>query len=259
VPDGVPGGAGHAGADSLRYWVQNSLDLTKPIQITATSSNEGHADKAPYNLSLSQRRGDVAKQIAQSVAGAPVPSVTATGQTADTSSNPEDRSAVIAGIGKSTPAFSLTGTIDRAAAPAPAPTPAPTTPPAPPGPPANSKPTELRRLSFRVRLERNVPVLMEVSGEIDFETQSEAALRSASGQSGSLDLHPTAAATKNPNPADGIVDFTLNVTWDPATRDLTETITLGAAPADIDGLVRMTNPAPYGTLKNILGSVLIFL
>ena len=38
----------------------------------------------------------------------------------------------------------------------------------------------------------------------------------------------------------------------------TETITLGAAPADIDGLVRMTNPPPYSTLKNILGSVLIF-
>ena len=194
----------------------------------------------------------------QGVAGAPVPSVAASGQTADTSSNPEDRSAVIAGTGKSTPAYSLTGKIDRAATPAPAPTPAPTTPPAPPGPPTNSKPTELRRISFRVRLERNVPVLMEVSGEIDFETQSETALRNASGQSGSLDLHPTAAATKNPNPADGIVDFTVNVTWDPATHDLTETITLGAAPADIDGLVRMTNPPPYSTLKNILGSVLIF-
>ena len=258
VPAGVTGGGGHVGGDALHYWVQNALDLTKPIQISASASNEGHADKGPYNLTLSQRRGDVAKQIVQSVAGAPAPTVTATGQTADPSSNPQDRVAVIHGTGKGGSAFTLTGNIDRAATPAPAPAPVPKTPPAPPGPPTNSKPAVLRRLSFRVRLERNVPVLMEVSGEIDFETETEKSLRNASGQSGSLGLQPTAAATKNPNPADGIVDFTLNVTWDPATHDLTETITLGAAPADIDGLVRMTNPEPYSTLKNILGSVLIF-
>jgi hypothetical protein len=258
VPDGVTGGAGHIGGDALRYWVENALDLSQPIQITASASNEGHVDKGPYNLTLSQRRGDVAQQIVQSAPGAPAPTVAATGQTTDTSSNPQDRVAVIHGTGKSASAYTLTGNIDRAATPAPAPVPAPTTPPAPPGPPTNSKPAVLRRLSFRVRLERNVPVLMEVSGEVDFETETEKSLRSASGQTGSLGLQPTTAATKNPNPADGTVDFTLNVTWDPATHDLTETITLGAAPADIDGLLRMTNPAPFNTLKNILGSVMIF-
>jgi len=258
VPAGVPGGSGHVGGDALRYWVENALDLTHPIQITATASNEDHPDKGPYNQSLSQRRGDVAKQIVQSVAGAPAPTVAATGQTADTSSNPQDRSAVIQGTGKGSAGFTLTGNLDRAATTVPAPVPPPTTPPPPPGPPTNSKPAVLRRISFRVRLERNVPVLIEVSGEIDFETETEKSLRNASGQSGSLNLQPTSAATKKPNPADGTVDFTLNVTWDPATHDLTETLTLGAAPADIDGLVRMTNPAPYNTLKNILGSVLVF-
>src|SRR5262249_44906459 len=76
-------------------------------------------------------------------------------------------------------------------------------------------------------------------------------------KSGTLDMKRTVAATKNPNAADGIVDFTLNVTYDTATHDLTETITLGAAPADLDGLLEMENPEPYSELKNMLGAVML--
>ena len=69
-----------------------------------------------------------------------------------------------------------------------------------------------------------MPVMVELSGEIDFETKMEDSLRGASGQSGSLDLtRQTAAASANPNPADGIVDFTLNITRDLATAIWTET------------------------------------
>jgi hypothetical protein len=258
VPDGVPEGAGHTGADALKFWAQNALDLTQPITITASASNEGHDDKDDFNQHLSERRGDVAKQIIQQLAGAPTPTVNAIGQTSDTSSNPADRVAIVHGTANTSAAFTLTGNLTRDANPAPKPAPAPTSPPAPPGPPSNSKPPSIRRISIRVRLERNTPVLLELSGEIDFQTETEKKLRDSSGQSGSLDLQPTSAATKNPNPADGMVDFTLNVTYDPATHDVTETLTIGAAPADIDGLLRMNNPQPYSRLKNILGAVLIF-
>src|SRR6185312_6519126 len=97
VPAGVPGGEGHTGADALRYWAANALDLSKPITITGKASNEGHTDKGPYNLSLSERRSEVAQRILAGVSGAPSPSVSSTGQTADPSSNPRDRVAVVVG------------------------------------------------------------------------------------------------------------------------------------------------------------------
>src|SRR3569623_1262948 len=243
VPAGVPGGDGHSGADALRYWAANALDLSKPISITGKASNEGHADKGPYDLGLSGRRSEIARRILAGVSGAPAPSVAALGETADTTSNPRDRVAVVTGTPKNSTAWQLSGKLQRSTTPTP---PTPTTPaaPQPPGPPTNKKPATLRRLSIRVRLERNVPVMVELSGEIDFETKMEDALRGASGQSGSLDLTQTAAASKNPTPADGVVDFTLNVTYDTATPDLTETLTIEAAPADEHALLRKTTPSP---------------
>jgi hypothetical protein len=257
VPDGVPGGESHLGADAINYFVGKALDLTKPISITASASNEGHNDVVDYNKHLSERRGDIAKQLVQA-AGAASPSVNAIGQTGNPTSDPNDRAAVIAGTPKGAQAFTLTGTLHRDANPAPVTPPPATQPPAAPGPPANPKPPVVRRISLRLRLERNVPVLIEISGELDLSKHTAGAIQSATGQSGSLDLQPTAAATKNPNPSDGLVDFTLNVTYDPATADLTETLTLGAAPADVDGLLRMTNPAPFNTFKNVFGAVLVF-
>jgi hypothetical protein len=259
VPDGVPGGEGHTGADALRFWVANALQPGSAINIHAEASNEDHDDKVPYNQSLSQRRADVAKAIIAQVPGAATPTVTATGQVGNApTSNASDRVAIITGTAKNSTAYTLTGNLTRAATPTPTPPPA-TVPPTAPGPPSNTKPTTLRRLSIRFRLEKNIPVMVEVSGEIDFETDMESSLRNASGDNTStLGLTQTPAASKNPNPADGVVDFTLNVTYDLATHDLTETLTLGAAPADIDGLLQMQNPAPYNRLKDILGSVLIF-
>lgn len=261
VPDGVPGGTGHMGADALRYWTENALNLSQPITITGKASNEGIPSKGPYNEDLSQRRGDIAHRIVAGVPGANPGPVDPQGQKNSLpDSDPADRVAIVQGTPKSSKDYKLSGTLTRDKNPVPPYIQPPNTPPAPPGPPANSKPAVLRRLSIRVRLERNIPVLVELSGEIDFETETEKRLRNASGDNtSSLDLKPTAAATKNPNPADGVVDFTINVTYDLATHDLTETLTLGAAPADIDGLLRMTNPGPpYNTLKNILGAVLVF-
>ena len=97
----------------------------------------------------------------------------------------------------------------------------------------------------------------EISGEIDFKTQIKETLANPPNppDPNDLDFSSTAAATASKNPADGIVDFSLNVTYDLETHDLTETLSLGAVPADKDGLVQVANKS---TLLNMLGSVLTF-
>ena len=133
------------------------------------------------------------------------------------------------------------------------------TPPAPPGPPSNPKPKTVRRLSVRLRLEKTTIVLAEVSGEVDFAAQMQSAVPGGSppSSSNSLGITNTPAASTVASPPNGIVDFTLNVTYDIASGDLTETLSLGAVPADINGLLQMTNPSD-STLKDILGAILIF-
>ena len=134
------------------------------------------------------------------------------------------------------------------------------TAPAPPAPPSNPKPHSLRRLSIHLRLEKNIPVLVDISGEYDFSAQAQSAVPGGSPPTGSNSLGITntpAASNSAASPPSGIVDFDLNVTYDLATGDLSETLTLGAAPADVNGLLHMDNPSD-GTLKDILGSIMIF-
>ena len=134
------------------------------------------------------------------------------------------------------------------------------TAPTPPAPPSNPKPHSLRRLSIHLRLEKNIPVLVDISGEYDFSAQAQSAVPGGSPASGSNSLGITntpAASNSASSPPSGIVDFELNVTYDLATGDLSETLTLGAVPADVNGLVHMDNPSD-GALKDILGAVMIF-
>ena len=107
---------------------------------------------------------------------------------------------------------------------------------------------------------------MELSGELDFETAVEGRLRDdtpavPAGQ-GDLELEQQPAASAGPNAQDGVVDFVLRVTNDPATHVWTEVLALGAHPDDVDGLLRMTNsrsPVDATTqLKDAFGSVLLF-
>ncbi len=133
------------------------------------------------------------------------------------------------------------------------------TPPAPPAPPSNPKPHALRRLSIQLRLEKNTVVLADISGEYDFAAQMQSAVPGGSPATGSnsLGVTNTPAATSSSSPPSGIIDFDLNVTYDLETGDLTETLTLGAVPADANGLLQMTNPSD-NMLKDILGSIMIF-
>ena len=76
----------------------------------------------------------------------------------------------------------------------------------------------------------------------------------------------TPSATGNKNAGPTVVDFLLNVTYDTATCNLTETLTLGSGPASPNGLLQMTNGTPsasgpptnFDTFKNIFGAVMIF-
>jgi hypothetical protein len=258
VPDDLSGGAGHLGGDALQYWVANALDLSQPITIAGLASNEGDPGNAQSNLLLSKRRADIAATIVGGVAGATVASHDGLGVANSATSLASDRVAKVVGTAKTIAPYKLTGTLARAASPEQKTPPAPQAPPAPPSPPANKKPGFLRRLSVRTRFEHNDPVLAEISGEVDFETSSEAALRNVTGGSDSLDLKTTPAASSKPNPGDGITDFTLTITHDKATDDYVEDLKIGAAPADIDGLLRMSNAQPFSRLKDTLGAVLMF-
>jgi hypothetical protein len=273
-PTGTPlDSTTHTGIDALAYWMTTSLDLTQNIAIEGRASYEGHPDRAPYNQALSQRRANVAQQIVTN-AGGNAPSTTATGQSvaqaANRLSDPSDRVAIVTGTSlPGQPTYTLTGTLARAASPGSGsqtpPSSGATTPPStPPAASNSSKPPSLKRLSFRVRLEKNVPVLVEISGEIDFQQQTQAALQQAPGSvpNGSLGLKNTPNATANPHAGQTVVDFTLNVTYDTATNNLTETLTLGAAPADQSGLLQMQNnpdgSGNYDTFKNIFGALMVF-
>ncbi len=274
VPDGPPGdGTTHVGGDALDYFVRNVLDLTQPIKIEGRASYEDSDPAAvPRNQALSERRTQVAEQLVHA-AGGTVGSANSTGQSvaeaAGRVNQGSDRVAEVAGTGKPGQAeYTLTGTLSRQSSPSSGaispPTPATPPPLTPPAATHSSKPPSLKRLSFRVRLEKNVPVLMEISGEIDFQQQAQGALQQAPGSvpGGALDLQHTPNATANPHAGDTIVDFTLNVTYDTATHNLVETLTLGAAPADQNGLLQMHNAADgsgsYNTFKNIFGAVLVF-
>jgi hypothetical protein len=134
------------------------------------------------------------------------------------------------------------------------------TPPTPPGPPSNPKPKTIRRLSAQLRLEQTHIVLAEISGEIAFASQMQSVVPGGSPPTAdnSLGLTATPAATKVPtSPPNGLLDFTLSVVDDRDTDTLTETLTLGAVPADLDGLYQMTNPSDNG-LKDVLGAICIF-
>ena len=136
-------------------------------------------------------------------------------------------------------------------------------------PSSSNKPPFIRKLSIHFRIRRNDPVLIEISGEVDFKSGTGYYLRelkpdfvSSYPDYNRLDVIKNPSATANPylNKNDGIVDFFLNVTYDTATRSLSETFRFGAAPGDKDGLAYITNLTSSTTiylLKNILGAELI--
>ena len=262
----------------LQAWLQDEVAprfaAGAEIQITliGRASDEGplaeNPDPARYNLALSQRRIDVVQQLLESipltegrtarvVAEHPRGDREATGFSRPDGFSPDRVVEVQIDAPPSSP-ITVTGTLVRP--------PTPDTPqrrqeiPAPsPAPPMNQPPPVFKSLGVRVKILRNTFVLGEIFGSLDFETELEQQLRNPSGDPalsrGSLDLQG-----RGPNPADGIIDYKLTITHDPATHFWVESLTLGADPDDRDGLADVRSAeGEDSTDKNIFGALLLFM
>lgn len=121
------------------------------------------------------------------------------------------------------------------------------------------RPPIFRKLGFRVRFERNKLVLGEVSGELDFRTADEEAKgfiktsdpRNNDGDDDEIKTDPAASQSGE----QGILDFKLRMSYDTATRKLTQLLALGFDKESRDGWVSKEGS---GRLANTLGSLLIF-
>lgn len=144
-----------------------------------------------------------------------------------------------------------------------------TTPPVQPvveHPPEASEPERpsiFRRIGFRARFERNDPVLLEVSGQFDFRTSAEEAAgfiqTSDSNNSGTSNIAEavTTPPTANQTGEQGVLDYRLTISYDTATRRLTELLALGFDQQNRDGWVNIDSFNP-GRLANTIGSLLVF-
>lgn len=258
-----------AGADALREWATNTVvSSPKAVDVSAFASFERDENEA-RDQGLSERRMEIAQAIVGSLAAVTTtpPQGHDPAKAAGRSNDPQDRAALITGeVTVASPAVTINATVSRKKR---APVVTPPLPQPPPAPPAlpDRKPTIFKRISMRVRLERNVIVLGEISGEFDFETDIEKRLReqtTPTHDSDKLQLKQKPGASANPNPQDGVVDFSLTVIYDTSTHFLTETLFLGAHPNDVDGLLRAENPrlGNVSTSQNrfydILGALLVF-
>ncbi len=259
-------------AAAVRAWlVKLAADAggVKPsVEIDAHASRDSTND-VDSDLHLSERRRDIALGIIGDLAT--IVHLEAHGQAGATSdANPADRNVIIrVANATSQPAATITLNVSRGARAQPPAQPVVPQPTSPPKPLPNKPPGVFRRAGIRVKILRNQLALIELTGQLDFETEMESRLRNPSGApalgaGGSLGLkqQPAAVAGTNNNPKDGVVDFRLTVVHDPAVHSWTETLAIGAHPDDLNGLLQLTNPHPGDgdvetRLKNLFGSVLI--
>lgn len=259
------------GAAALSEWVLRALPGPAGEFKLHGHASFNHVTAAARDQVLSERRRDIARDII--LAARPGTVFVENEAHGHDGAGPgaEWRVARISAKLPGTPAqVDFTATVQRGPR-QPAPNQNNDPPPSAPATQPNRPPSVFRRLGVRIRLERNVVVLAEVRGELDFETKMESTLRSHTAaeladpayEDATLNLTGTGSATVNANPEDGVVDFKLTVTYDTATRFLAETLTLGASPNDTDGLLQLKNPrvnprAPSNVLKDIFGALLIF-
>lgn len=265
------------GSAALRAWLGQLAAGGSAPSLTV----DGHAsferdDQLDQDLALSERRVDVAVGVVGTLA-----TVTtrqghghAIGKGPPELKNlPEHRVAIITST-TTQPAETAGLTVSRGARSQPPTQDVVKQPSPPPKPMPKQPPGVFRRIGIRVKVIRNDLALIELSGELDFETEMEQRLRNPGGgqaalpAGGSLGLtqQRAAVAGSNHNPKDGVTDFRLTVVHDAATHTWTETLTIGAHPDDVDGLLQLTNEhdptagaalTPANRLKDLFGSVLI--
>lgn len=131
-----------------------------------------------------------------------------------------------------------TYTVQRPAAPPP---PKPNPDPVDPPPETPAAPDWFRSVKLKVRIVRSELIAAELEGEIDVQTATERKLQ-ATGQLGG-NQPPVGRTLENgvplgpDNPADGITKFRLLCQSDKAAGRITTLISVGADPADKDGLI----------------------
>ncbi|MCH7230803.1 hypothetical protein L0U85_08065 [Glycomyces sp. L485] len=111
-------------------------------------------------------------------------------------------------------------------------------------PPESQRPDWLRSIGATIRWERDpVPTAAELRGTIDFQTAHEDALEQYRDDLGTIgpgleepEESNLPALGSEPNPDDGVVEFRITVTHDPATATFTETLVARAGAGDRDGL-----------------------
>jgi hypothetical protein len=124
-----------------------------------------------------------------------------------------------------------------------------------PEPPVPEPPRFLRALGAKVRIVRDELIAAELFGKIDFETTLETYMRQG--------VQTPELRRLDQNPGDGLTDFRVIAQQDSSTRTVAFSMTVGADPADRDGLV-MTGTLPGEPLKegddgrNMLGAMTMF-
>lgn len=134
--------------------------------------------------------------------------------------------------------------------------------------PVPEAPDWFRSVKLKLRVVRSELIALEMEGEVDFQTATEEKL----SQSGQLEGNPppeghslvNGAPIGPDNPADGITKFRLLCQSDPGTGRTTTLISVGADPADKDGLAYWgwvpgeAIPAAKSYPVTLLGSYLTF-
>lgn len=258
------------------------------VKIRGHASYEGHdeASHRQYNFHLARRRAIVARERIASAF--PAKNFTLTDMdpgnaTADTAAvnawaassgwnshvAPGDRDWWLARIelppGLSTSDEDAQGTLNRPTAPPPPPT---TIEPVDPPVPAPQAPDWFRSVKLTVRLVRSTLVAGELEGELDFQTATEQKLADSGQLAGNPSPQGHTLDNGTPigsdNPADGITKFRLLCQADPGSGRTTTLISVGADPADKNGLCYFgwlpgeTPPAGKDFALTLLGSYLSF-
>lgn len=258
------------------------------VKIRGHASYEGHdeASYRQYNYHLARRRAIVARERIAAAFGSKnfdlsdMDPGNATANTAAINTwvagsgwnshvAPADRDWWLARVelppGLSTVDDDATGTLNRPTAPPPPP---PSIQPIDPPVPAPKTPDWFRSVKLKVRLVRSTLVAGELEGEIDIQTASEQKLADSGQLGGNSPPQGHSLANGTPigqnNPADGITKFRLLCQADPGTGRTTTLISVGADPADKDGLIYWgwmpgeTPPASKNFGLTLLGSYLSF-
>jgi hypothetical protein len=253
------------------------------LTIRGEASFENDTGKRDYNYRLARRRAIAARELLSDAFAdrnfaytvdpeppnpADYPGLAAWSANWQTHGAPGDRdwwkATVVLPPGLSRPQRQSQGTLNRPAVPPP-----PVITERDPPPPSRPRaPDWFRSARLKVRIVRDKLVALEMEGEFDFQTATEEKL-AATGQLGGNPPPDTRTlqngAPLGPgNPADGITKFRMLMQGDDATGRVSALLSVGADPADRDGLFAWgwlpgETPDPNKNFgRTLLGSYLSF-